>query len=76
MQRALSLLGSFRIMRADRSGEIGNADFEIPGLRRDAMVVLARFVIPPVCGVASSLIMRRIIPQNRSKVKDQSAKLR
>ncbi len=66
-------LGLFRIIRPDRSG--GNPDFEIPGSKRDAAVGWARFVTPPVFGVASSLIMGCIIPQNRSKVKDQSAKL-
>ena len=35
----------------------------------------ARFVTPPVFGVALSVITQRIIPQNRSKVKYQSAKL-
>ncbi len=35
----------------------------------------ARFVSPPVFGVALSLITQRIIPENRSKVKYQSEKL-
>ncbi len=39
------------------------------------MVGWTRFVTPPVFGIALSPIMQRIIPQDRSKVKDQSAKL-
>ncbi len=42
----------FAFLGAHRSGE--NPDFEIPGLRRDAAVGLARFVIPPVFGVGAS----------------------
>ena len=38
-------LGSFRIFAFWQIG--GNADFGIPGSRRDAAVVLARFVTPP-----------------------------
>ncbi len=53
----------------------GNPDFDILGSKRDAAVWRARFVTPPVFGVALSSITQRIIPQNRSKVKDQSAKL-
>ncbi len=52
-----------------------DADIEISGLERNAAVALTRFVTPPVFGVALSSITQRIIPQNRSKVKDQSAKL-
>ncbi len=33
------------------------------------------FVIPPVFGAALSSTLERIVPQNRSKVKQQSAKL-
>ncbi len=39
-------------MDAHRSG--GNPDFEIPGLERDAGAGWARFVTPPVFGVALS----------------------
>ena len=53
----------------------GDADIEIPGLERNATVVLARFMTPPVFGVALSPITQRIIPQKRSKVKAKSAKL-
>ena len=41
----------------------------MPSSKRDVAVGLAWFVTPPVFGVALSLTMRRIIPQNRSKVK-------
>ena len=40
----------------------GDADFEISGLELDATVLWARFVTPPVFGVALSLITHRIIP--------------
>ncbi len=40
----------------------GDADFDIPGLERDAAVWWAWFVTPPVFGIALSSTMRRIIP--------------
>ena len=51
----------------------GNADFEIPGSKRDAVVWWARFVTPPVFGAASSLTMGGIIPYLCRKSKFLSA---
>ena len=46
-----------------------NADFENPGLERDARFGGHWFVAPPVFGVALSRITKRIIPQFGRKIK-------
>jgi hypothetical protein len=46
----------------------GNPDFDISGSKRDAAVWRARFVTPPVFGVALSSIRQRIIPPMKSSM--------